>query len=139
MGRFSIVKTVYEKSEAAAVIHKLLARQASASASGLDPADLATRLVDLVWEEKAALLRDAPGQKPHKYTVAAMALAHGYQSLPGSELDRRAATVALSNVLAEIEVNGSYILNDLDRRLIEAAKEAFAEMLEAYNSTAVAD
>lgn len=138
MARLSIVKTSYGKDEAAAIIRKLLESQIRVGPGKDDPAKLANRLVDRVWQEQEALLRCLPEQSPHKMAVAAFALAHGSQWLPESELSLGTATIALGNVLAEIELNESYRLNSLDERLIEAAQSTFAEMLDRFNNPPMA-
>lgn len=143
MGQLNIVKWGYGKSEAVEIIRKLLGRQRKAGMSENDSAILAAQLVEVVWEEGWGTSADSAAHlqsqspKPHKLSVAAYALAQGFQSLPEPELHLRTVTIALSNVLAEIEVNGNYALNSFDEQLIKASRQIFAKMLDRFNNPPV--
>lgn len=139
MGRLSVVKGVYGKRDVSSVIRKLLARQVRTGATAMDPEALAATLADLVWERNPGLLNDPSEPPPHLLVLAALALAQGFRSLPESGGSRFALTVALGNILAELEVNACDLLSGLDRQLIVTITETFAEMLAEYNAQAVAN
>lgn len=135
MGRLSIIKSHYARGDVARVLSKLLARQASPIG---EPEALAEQLVERVWHGEAELLEREAAETPHKLVIAAVALAEGYRSLPMPELMnrrglRRSLTIALSNILAEVEMNGSIRCSDLDRQLIAAVTDDFTIMRHIFN------
>lgn len=134
MVSLSVIKSGYGRGDVAPVLAKLFAHQPDRVA---DPDQLAARLVDLVWAYQGERLRYGDGRTPHKLVIAALALTEGYRSLPEPDL-YPALTIALSNVLAELEVNGSSHPTTGDEALIAEITAAFAQMLEAFNNPAVA-
>ena len=133
MAHLNVVQSGYGKRDVESVIRKLLVHQVKAGKTGLDPDGLSALAVELVWEQGRGQVSSAPGETPHLMVLTALALVHGFQALPESDHRRFALTVALSNVLAEIEVNDSYALTSTDRKLIEAVTDTFAVMLADYN------
>jgi hypothetical protein len=129
MGILSNIKSTYRKSEAAVVVQNLLEHQAKGGWFDMDPASLANRLVAAVWEQKPDVFGGKFGQRPHKITVAASALASGISFLEENDRNRYALVFSLGNILAEIEVNGMlYPLNSLDHQLLEIAASIFADV-----------
>lgn len=129
MGNLNIIKSAYHPHEVSALLSKLLGHQ---SGRIKDPVGLAGQLTELAWQAQAARLNRSDGTTPHKLVLAAIACTQGYRTLPDPGL-HRGLTVALSNILAEIEVNGNLPLDSLDSQLLNEASETFAEMLNAYN------
>lgn len=129
MGYFSDATSAYKKSEAAAVVHNLLEHQAKIGLLDADPQQLANRLVSLAWEQKPDLFDGKSGQRPHKISVAAAALANGIDQFAQKDTNRPALVLALGTILLEIETNGRlYSLSGVDHTLIEAAAMIFSEM-----------
>lgn len=136
MNRLSAVKRGFDKAEVAIIISRLLAQQTNAGVLQPGPEELGSVLAGLAWKRKVNLVDDSE-QWPPKIVIAAVALAQGYSHMRGPEL-QRALTIALSNVLAEIEVNNSRSLTPWDQQLVAEVTDVFAEMLEAYNKGAMA-
>ena len=128
MGLFSGIKSTYKKSEAAVVVQNLLEIQAQVGLLELDPAKLANQLVGSVWDAKPDIYDGRFGQRPHKISVAASALARGaLESTPSSYRD--ALVISLGNILSELEVNGGfYPLNSMDHTLIELAVKVLEDL-----------
>lgn len=139
MGRLSIVKSVYGKREVVSIVYKLLSQQGGAQAARMRPEVVSETLVDLVWEPNVALIKGSAEPLPHRKVLAALALAAGFSQLSESDISRHALTIALSNVLADIEVNGCHPFSDFDRQLIATVMETFTTMLAEYNNDAVAN
>ena len=136
MGLFGGLKSTYKKSEAAVVIQNLLEHQANAGLFDLDPAKVANTLVQAVWDAKPDVFDGKFGQRPHKITVAAAALANGIAITRKDHSSRDAMTLALGNVLSEIETNGRlYPLNSLDHALLETSLSVFREIAEEFTES----
>ncbi len=136
MGIFGGIKNTYKKSEAAAVVQNLLEHQASVGLFSLDPAKLATKLTGAVWDSKPDVFNGKFGQRPHKITVAASALASGIGLFDVSDLNRNALVLSLGNLLSELETNGRlYPLNSLDHQLLEASISTFTEIVEEFSES----
>ncbi len=139
MGLFSGIKSTYKKSEAAVVVQNLLEHQANVGLFDLDPAKLANKLVEIVWDSKPDVFDGKFGQRPHKITVAASALANGIELFDGGDLNRNALVLSLGNILSELETNGRlYPLNSLDHQLIEASMSIFAEIAQEFSESPLA-
>ncbi len=131
MGLFGNITSAYKKSEAAVVVQNLLEHQARVGLLDLDPKALANRLVSVLWDQKPDLFDGKFGQRPHKISVAAAALADGIGRFEAQDTNREALILALSNVLSEIETNGRlYPFNGIDEILLEAAGAIFVAMTE---------
>jgi len=127
MALFSGIKSTYKKSEAAVVVQNLLEHQAKAGLFELEPASLANKLVATVWDQKPDVFDGKFGQRPHKITVAASALANGIHLFGDDDPNGYALILSLGNILSELEVNGRlYPLNSLDLKLLEDAASTFA-------------
>jgi TPR repeat protein len=123
MWLFSGIKNKYEKIEASAVVHGLL---------NFESLHLANKLVEFVWDSEPDIFNGKFGQRPHKMTVAAYALAIGVEI--GVDLfaidkqNQKAIVVALSTILFEIQTNGTlYPLNSLDHQLLKTSMAIFLE------------
>lgn len=128
MGIFSSIKSTFKKSEAAALTQKLLEQQVRNGLLDLDPATLSNKLVEQIWITKPDIFNGKFGQRPHKISVAASALAKGTEFLDEDDTNRNAIMLALGMLIQECEVNGRlYPLNSLDFALLEQASNTFSE------------
>ena len=128
---FGAIKNTYKKSEAAVVVQNVLEISVRTGLGGSIEAcaKLANRLVAIVWDERPDLYSGKFGQRPHKISVAAAALAEGVKANPLPAL-----SFALGNVLSEVETNGRlYPLNSVDHVLIEEAVAVFRAAAEILN------
>jgi len=133
MGLFSGIKSTYKKSEAAVVVQNLLEHQVKVGLFDLEPAKLATKLIEIVWDTKPDVFNGKFGQRPHKIIVAASALANGITFFDDEDLKRNALVLSLGNILSEIETNGRlYPFNSLDHQLLEASMSIFAEITQDF-------
>jgi len=139
MGLFSGIKSTYKKSEAAVVVQNLLEHQANVGLFDLDPAKLANKLVENVWDSKSDVFGGKFGQRPHKITVAASALANGIELFDDEDLNRNALVLSLGNILSELETNGRlYPLNSLDHQLLEVSMSIFAKIAQEFSESPLA-
>jgi hypothetical protein len=128
-GGFSGIKSTLKKSEAAVVVQNLLEHQARAGMFPADPAKVANKLVLAVWSQKPDMFDGKFGQRPHKISVAAAALANGIFNLDEDNPNRTGLVLALGNLLSEVEVNGRlYPLSSIDHQLLEMAMSTFSEL-----------
>ena len=128
MGIFSGFKSGYKKSRAVAVVKDLLEVQSHAGLLTEDSTEFANLLVTSVWDNMPDVFGGKFGQRPHKISVAAFALANGLRRLPAENENKAAIAISLGNVLSELQTNGnSYPLNSLDHELLGTAAEVFME------------
>jgi len=142
MGFFSGIKSTYKKSEAAVVVQNLLEHQANSLIAlfTLDPAQCANKLIEVIWNTKPDMFDGKFGQRPHKITVAAAALANGINLFEDGDSNRSAVILSLGNLLSEIETNGRlYPLNGIDNLLLEEAMSTFVEITEEYSDITASD
>lgn len=119
MGLFGAVKSNWKKSEAAAVVQNLLEHQAKHGFFNSDPAQTATFLIAKVWDSKPDIFNGKFGQRPHKMSVAAIALSSAIDNLSPQNDNYSSLIIALGNLLQEWETNGSlYPLNSIDNELL---------------------
>lgn len=132
MGLFGGIKDTFKKSEAAVVVQNLLEHQAKVGWFDLDPARFANLLVQSAWDEKPDIFSGKFGQRPHKISTAAVALARGVMRMDENESNRAPVIIALGNLLSEVERNGNlYPFNSMDAHLIEAAVKVYMEAANA--------
>ena len=140
MGLFGGIKSTYKKSEAAVVVQNLLEHQASVGLFELDPAKAANKFIELIWDSKPDLFDGKFGQRPHKITVAASALANATQLFDIDDLNGNAIVISLGNILSEIEMNGRlYPFNSLDGQLLEEAMAIFSEISQKFADSPLSD
>lgn len=134
---FTAFKSVWKKSEAAVVVQNLLEHSVRALALDVDPKTTATLLVSGVWASSPDVFDGKFGQRPHKISVAASALATGISFFKEKD-DRHhlhACTIALGNLLSEVEANGSfYPLASVDWTLLNRAGEILVDYAEQFTA-----
>jgi hypothetical protein len=105
-----------------------LEHQSKVGFLGADAAKLANALVGRVWDQKPEWFNGAYGQRPHKISVAAAALAHGVQLVTEDDPNRAGVLLALGAILSEVEKNESlYPFNGIDQKLLSYSVTAFSE------------
>lgn len=125
MGLFSGLKSNWKKSEAAVIIQNLLEIQQKAGLFDRDPAKVANSLIANVWEAMPDVFDGKFGQRPHKISVAAIALATEvktgiYNNYKSSLL------IALGTLLDEVKTNGQlYPFNRVDDSLLISSSGIF--------------
>lgn len=125
MGLFSGVKSLVRKSEAAAVVQKLLERQVTLGFLGIDPSPgtLANKLVEVLWDRNPKIFNS--GTLPHKLSVAAAALSSGVNAMAraGDRETMQVLLTSLGTVLMELTATGDRLgLHATDLYLIEQAE-----------------
>lgn len=134
MGLLRAITSVFKKTEAAVVVQKLLEHQAAARTFYDNPASYANALITAVWHQSPDIFEGKFGQRPHKLSVAAAALANGVRTLTEIEPNRQALILSLGNLLSELEVNaGFYKLNSMDHRLLTTAAAVFGQAVANLN------
>lgn len=136
MGIFGGIKSTFKKTEAAVVVQNLLEHQVKTGLFDLNPAKLANRLIEMAWEAKPDVFNGKFGQRPHKITVAAAALANGIELSDEGDSNRNALVLSLGSLLSELEVNGQlYPLNSLDHKVLEYPLSVFEAVAEEFSET----
>ena len=131
MGLFNGIKNTYKKSEAAVVVQNLLEHQASFGLFDHDPARFANQLVQRAWDSKPDIFAGKFGQRPHKLSTAAIALALGYRLMSESDRNRDALLISLGIILADLKKNAMlYPFNGVDEHLLERAVAVYQEAAE---------
>lgn len=129
IGLFGLVKGIWKKSEAATIVQNLLEHQAKCGLFTSDPAKTATSLISKVWDSKPDIFNGNFGQRPHKLSVAAIALSSAIDNLSPQNNDYLALVIALGNLLQEWETNGTlYPLNSVDNEFFKAAIKTFVDV-----------
>lgn len=130
MGFFKGIKDTYKKSEAAVIVQNLLDEVAKVGLFSGDASKTANILVGAVWDSMPEIFGGAYGQRPHKITVAASALANAIviddAGKPGSMSFILA--ISLGKIMNEVGLRGDlYPFNSLDARLLDSAAQVFTE------------
>ena len=114
------VKSIWKKTEAAVIVQNLLEHQFNCGILELSPPDLATKLVQEAWNGLPDVMNGKFGRRPHKFTVAAVALWRGIEAFGDDELNQGALLIALGNLLQEVDVNGAlYDFGPIDNHMLE--------------------
>lgn len=132
MGLFGGIKSNWKKSEAAAIIQNLLEISQKMGIFDYDPAKIANSLVAEVWEARPDVFDGKFGQRPHKLSIAAIALTCGIRTAKESEY-QRGLFIALGRILGEVSLNGSlYPFNSIDESFLQGASELFNQKTSEY-------
>ncbi len=133
MGLFKGIKDTYKKSEAAVVVQNLLEEVARVGLFSGDPTKTANTLVAAVWDSMPEIFGGAYGQRPHKITVAASALANAIRIEDAGKMGTISFVLALSlgKIMNEVGMRGDlYPFNSLDMKLLDGAAQVFSEFSE---------
>jgi hypothetical protein len=129
VGLFSDINNTLKKSEAAVVVQDLLEQQVKSGLFTLAAAPFANQLVQKIWQYKSEMLDGSQGPRPHKITVAAMALSAGVLLMDQGDLNRNGLILALGNLLDDVQRNGGlYSFNGLDHALLGSAASTFQQV-----------
>lgn len=125
MGWFTDIRRSMRMSPAAAVAQQVLEPVAKMGMLNADPADLAAKLVASVWMDKPDIFDGKYGKPPHKLSVAAIALASGFDRFRDRPDMRAALAVAVAEILKEVDLRGGlYPFHNLDAELFRRATDA---------------
>lgn len=132
MGLFKGVKNTWKKSEAAALIQKLLEIQKEQGMFTLDPAAAANMMVAKEWDKAPDFFDGRRGPRPHKVTVAACAMMPvivGAVERDALTPNTMALVVCISQILTEIGTHPEqFELNAKDEHVLGAYMEKFEEI-----------
>ena len=123
----SFFRNNLEKSKAAVVVQNLHETQVSLGQCEPDPR-MGNKLVGIVWDWKPDLFSGSFGQRPHKLSVAAMALAAGSTGTKLAEGTRVALLLSLGTIIEQYAVNGNlYAFNGIDEHLFKLSIDSYKE------------
>lgn len=136
VGFFSGIRTAYRKGEAVGVVHLALERLRKGGAfvsipAVIDAPKMAKMLVETAWSHNPDLFSGASGNRPHKLSVAAYALAAGVDRFEAGNPLRPMLSIALNNVMKDLQ-KGDFLdsLSDVDNFLLEEALNVFQTVVE---------
>lgn len=128
MGFFSAVKDAYKKSEAAVIVQNLIEennRVVWFEENG-NPAQFANTLVGRAWDAMPDVLSGKFGQRPHKLSIAAVALSRYIESLGLEHQSSVPLVFALGKILQQVQVNEAFFgFNSTDVHLLAEASNVF--------------
>lgn len=128
MGIFVWTRSVWKKTEAAVIVQNLLEHQFNCGILELSPPELATKLVQEAWKDLPDVMNGKFGRRPHKFTVAAVALWRGIKAHDEDRFNRDALIIALGNLLQEVHVNGTlYDFGPIDNYMLEKIAHSYVE------------
>ena len=124
MSLFKGIKDNWKKAEAAAIIQTLLEGQARVGTFSGDPATAANTLVKKAWAVNPEILDGRYGQRPHKASLAATALAMAVDGLSRDSKFHGSLITALAQILLDLEEKGFLLpLSQLDQKLLATAQD----------------
>lgn len=125
------IKNTARKSEAAVLVQQALDHHILMGMKPFDTDKVSNALVALVWDRKPDLFEGKMGKRPHKMSVAAIALATGLHEFEDGGVAQKTILLALGAVLMEIANNGRfYDLGGADQWMIDRADQAYGEISE---------
>lgn len=131
MGFFNRIKNNWRKAEAAGIIRAMLEHHQKNGVFHLDPANVASVLVDKLWEG-APNTFDGRGVSPHKATAAAAAMmAVVYNAAKSGKLETNvlALSMCVFQILQEIEKRpDNFNFNTRDERVLSEVQRQFEEV-----------
>jgi hypothetical protein len=130
--------TNWRLSEAAAVVQNLLKAHGSSGALARDAGTIANKLVAWVYNGDPALFDGKRGKRPHKLSLAAVALAQGVRITTDDRERQLCFHLSLGTILLELTGKPhEYALSGNDHMLLELAQEVhLASAVPNYRQTA---
>lgn len=121
---------MFKMSEAAVVVENLLGQTYRGETFRLDCHKLANKWVAMVYAQKPDLFSGKFGQRPHKISVAAIALANGIEETSHDSEAQSATIAALGIIITDLCANGRfYDFNGIDEALLNLADKAYLARL----------
>jgi len=131
MGLFRSINIQYHLSQSAAHIEQILQAKTLPGVSRHEPSKLANRLVARVYTQIPHMLGKERNQTTDKLTIAALALAAGYEDYKLERETINQITIALAHVLSEIKLASSQrTFSEIEQKLINTAYTAFVRQSE---------
>lgn len=128
---FGQAKNMFKMSEASVVVQQVLQAHIAFGVPPFDPAEVARRLVAQVWHQKPDMFAGKFGKRPHKVSVAAIALAQGLREFGEGSEAQEIVRLALGAVMIDVATNGRlYDFSGVDGALLELAQKAYLEASE---------
>jgi hypothetical protein len=116
----------YRLSQAAVVVQNLLELHGHGGAVARNAGTIANKLLTRVYEEDPAVFDGRRGKRPHKFTLAALALAQGVKVMKDDREGQLCFHLSLGTVLLEISGKPhQYALSENDHLLLELAQEVY--------------
>jgi hypothetical protein len=123
---FAGIYSNYRLGAAAAVVQNLLERHDHGGPLGRNTAGIAARLVARVYNNDPALFDGKRGKRPHKLSLAAVALAQGVEDMREDRDGQLSCQLSLGTVLLEITGKPQkYALSGNDHMLLSLAQEVY--------------
>lgn len=116
----------FRKSQAAVVIENILSDVVEIPLEQITFSAMANNLIRRVWESNPDLFDGKLGQRPHKLTVAACAMASGLECFERNSTNYRVLLLSLGVAINEIRANGqSYKFSPTDTVLLNFSYSIF--------------
>ena len=135
----SRIISMFHMSKAAVVVQNLLEQHSANGLFRIDAQGLSNKWVASVYSQKPDMLGGRFGKRPHKISVAAVALAQGLTD-SGDEDVRTIAMASLCTIISEVCANGQlYPFNGIDHILLEIADKVYLERMPSLSTASVFD
>lgn len=123
---FGAIKTNFALSSAAVVVQNLLEQWTQTGLFEFDPKLVSSKLVARVFAQDERQFNGKNGPKPHKISVAAIALAQGMRDYDSSTDLYAACRLSIGSILMEMAKNGdNYPLTGKDRAFLDLASHEY--------------
>lgn len=123
---FGRLYTNYRLSLATATVQNLLSMHGQGNAIATNADEISGRLVAAIYVRNTPLFEGKLGKRPHKFSLAAVALAHGFETVAEDRDAQLCFHLALGTLLLEITGNPQkYALSSNDHALLGAAQEVY--------------
>lgn len=123
---FARIYSNYRLSLAAVTVQNLLKMHGQGHIIGRDAATISNKLVAAVYARNPGLFDGRSGKRPHRFSVAAVALAHGSEAMSDDRDAQLCYHLSLGTVLLEITGNPQkYALSSNDHEMLGAAQNVY--------------
>jgi hypothetical protein len=123
---FGAIREMFQLSSAAVVAQNLLEKQRSTGLLDIEPKSLSNRLVSQVVAQDRDLFNGKKGPKPHKISLAALALAQGLRDFDRNSDEYAACFLSTGVILMDLERNGgNYAFTAKDAAFLEMARREY--------------
>lgn len=123
---FRQMVTNWHLSKAAVVAQNLLAMHGAGTEVAPIASQLSNKLVQKIYDGCPGLFDGTEGARPHKFSVAAMALAFGVKNMTEHSEAQRVMFLGVGTILLEIKNKPNlYPLSSQDHRLLVRAEDIY--------------